>query len=219
MTDVDPHVPGPAMSQAQRVRTRIEIAAVGLLSVEGARIAAEARLDLFGVVVIGLITALGGGLIRDVLLGDVPPPGLRSWPLLAVSVAGAVVVIVGYPYVDHLPTWCYVTLDAAGVGLFCVAGAAKTLDLGLHFSLALVMGVLTGVGGGVVRDMMIDVVPLVLRAELYAVSLLVGAGVFVALTAWGRSRGLAMVAGGSVFCVLRLLSVWQDWNLPTVRGI
>lgn len=219
MTQLENDVPDLPMSQALRVRTGVEIAAVGLLSVEGARIAADARLDLFGVVVLGLITALGGGLIRDVLLGDIPPPGLRTWELLAVSVGGAVIVIVGYQFVDDLPNWFYVTLDAAGVGLFCVVGAAKTLDLGLHFSLALFMGVLTGIGGGVIRDMMINDVPLVLRAELYAVSLFVGGGVFVALTAMGRSRLLAMVAGGSVFCSLRLLSVWQDWNLPTVRGI
>lgn len=208
----------PPQAALVRARDHVEVVSVALLSLEGARVAADAGLDLFGVVVLGLITAFGGGLIRDVLLGDVPPPALHSWRLLASGLVGAGMVIVAYTAIDDMSNWFYVSLDAAGVGLFCMVGVAKTLDLGLHVPLALAMGILTGVGGGVIRDVMVDQIPVVLQAELYAVSLLVGSAVFVALTRTRWSRQVAMGAGACAFFALRLLSVLLDWNLPTVPG-
>jgi uncharacterized membrane protein YeiH len=195
----------------------IDLAATLVFAVEGALVAVEARLDLLGVLVIAFATALAGGIIRDLLIGAVPPASIEHprYPITA-FLAGSVVFAL-HGIVDDVPTGLMTTLDAAGLGLFAVAGAEKALLWGLNPLSAVLLGGVTAVGGGSVRDILLNDVPAVLREDLYAVPALLGAAVMVAGLRRGLPRGAMMLAGGTVCFAVRVLGVWQDWNLPVAR--
>jgi uncharacterized membrane protein YeiH len=127
------------------------------------------------------------------------------------------VVFALHGVIDDVPTGLMTTLDAAGLGLFAVAGAEKALLRGLNPLTAVLLGGVTAVGGGSVRDILLNEVPAVLREDLYAVPALLGAAVMVAGLRRGLPRGAMMLAGGAVCFAVRVLGVWQDWNLPVAR--
>jgi uncharacterized membrane protein YeiH len=197
-----------------RLLTATDLRATGLFAVEGSLAAAAAHLDLFGVAVIGFITALGGGMIRDVLLGDTPPAALRSreYPLVAAVGAGAVIVV--YQWADHIPGRLLTGLDAGGLALFAVTGAAKALAHQLNAISATLLGIITGCGGGILRDVLLNEVPTVLRAHIHAVAAALGAALTVLLLRYGRSRPLAFAVGALACVAVRMISVELDWNLP-----
>lgn len=195
-----------------------DLAATLVFAVEGASAAVVAGLDVFGLLVIAFVTALVGGIIRDVLLGDTPPASLRSVDYAGFAFLGGAGVFLAYQFVSSIPSWLLTTLDAAGLGLFAVTGAAKALDHGMNELVAVLLGTITAVGGGVVRDMMLNRVPVVLHEHVYAVAALSGALVMVAGTRISRSRPIAMAAGAAACFLLRIVSAWQEWNLPRVHG-
>ena len=199
-----------------RLLTGADLLATLLFAVEGATAAALAGADLFGVLVIAFVTALGGGMIRDVVIGDLPVIALRWMRYPAVALFGAAIVFVLYRFVSAIPPGLLVTLDAAGLGLFCVAGAAKALDHRLPALSAALVGAITGCGGGVLRDVLLNQVPIVLREQIYAVAALAGATVMVLLDRAGAPRWLSMSVGAVVALALRLLAVHFGWNLPRV---
>src|SRR5687768_16666109 len=145
-----------------------------------------ARLDVVGVLTLGMITALGGGIIRDILLDSLPPATFSDWRYLTVAALGSLVAIVFGRRLDHLAT-PIVVMDAAGLSLFAVSGTIKALSLDAGIGQAVILGVVTAVGGGTVRDMMIGRVPVVLRHELYAIPALVAGLVTVS----GAELGVA----------------------------
>lgn len=171
------------------------------------------RLDIVGVLALGLITAIGGGVVRDVLIGAVPPAGFSHWPYLVVAAIGALVAFFLSRPLERfvLPL---VTLDAAGLSLFCVAGASKALDVGLGAGQAIILGAITAVGGGTLRDVLIGRIPSVLTSGLYAVPALLGAAVTV-VAARLEQDGLlaALLAAGLCFAV-RMLGVHYDVHAP-----
>jgi uncharacterized membrane protein YeiH len=195
----------------------LDLCGVFVFALAGALAAVRKRLDVFGVVVIGIITAIGGGLMRDLLLGDVPPPGLRDWRYLAVPTVAAVLVFLFHPQIALLGRWMRL-FDAAGLGLFAVTGTSKALAVGLGPVPACLLGVLTGVGGGALRDVLLREIPLVLSdGELYASTALAGAIVVVTaqeLDVFGPA--VAVGAAGLVFG-LRMLAVRRHWAAPTPR--
>ena len=136
------------------------------------------HVDIVGVVTLGLITALGGGIIRDVLLGALPPATFGDWRYLAVAAGGGLIAFLFSRRLRRF-TSAIDVLDAAGLALFAVTGAGKALELGIGPAQAILLGAVTGVGGGTVRDVLIRQVPSVLSSGLYAVPALVGAGVVV----------------------------------------
>ena len=137
-----------------------------------------ARLDVVGVVTLGMVTALGGGILRDILLGSLPPATFSDWRYLAVAAAGSLVAF-GFGWrLRHLSTPILV-LDAAGLSLFAVTGTLKALEFGVGPAQAVILGVITAVGGGTLRDVLIARVPVVLRSELYAIPALAAAVVVV----------------------------------------
>src|SRR5450756_1989755 len=123
-----------------------------VFALEGASTAVQHELDLLGIMVLAFVTALGGGIVRDVLIGSVPPNAIKDWRYPATAFAAAAVVFAGHSAVGRIPFWPLVTLDAAGLSLFAIAGAAKALDFGIHPLLAILLGGVTGVGGGTIRD-------------------------------------------------------------------
>ncbi|MFP5346456.1 MAG: trimeric intracellular cation channel family protein [Actinomycetes bacterium] len=171
------------------------------------------RLDIVGVVTLGMITAVGGGMIRDVMLGAVPPATFNDWRYLTVAACGGLIVFVFEPRLKRF-TMPITVLDAAGLSLFAVTGATKALTLGLGPGQAVILGVVTGVGGGTLRDVLIRRVPAVLHSELYVIPALLGATVIAAAFTFDMyGVAAAGIAAASCFLV-RMLGVRFDLNAP-----
>jgi uncharacterized membrane protein YeiH len=172
-----------------------------------------ARLDLFGVVTLGMFTALGGGIVRDILINALPPATFSDWRYLAVAAGGALIAfLLNRPLERFAPL--IAVADAAGLSLFCVTGASKALDFGLGAGLAVMLGAVTAVGGGTIRDVLIMRVPSVLTSGLYAVPALVGASITVATTRIGVYGVPAAVVAAAVCFAIRMLGIRYDLNLP-----
>jgi uncharacterized membrane protein YeiH len=194
----------------------VDFAGTLVFAVEGAMAAAKGHLDLLGAMVLAFATALGGGIIRDILIGASPPNSIRDWRYGAIAFAGAAVVFLFEGPVRQIPQMLLLTLDAAGLSLFCVAGAEKALEYGINPFIAILMGGITGVGGGTVRDVLLAQVPTVLRADVYATAALAGAAVVVAGRTLKLPKAAVAIAGLLVCFLLRMISVWRHWNLPVL---
>ena len=184
-----------------------------VFALSGATVATRRQLDLFGVLVLSFAASSAGGICRDVLIGATPPAALRDWRYLAVAMAAGLITFLWAPLIERMKTPVRM-FDAAGLGLFAVAGAQKALDYGLNPVMAALLGMLTGIGGGMLRDVLLADVPMVLRADLYAIAALAGATVVVVGIAMGLPSAAVMFAG-ALFCfVLRMLAVRRGWHLP-----
>lgn len=173
-----------------------------------------ARLDLVGVVTLGMITALGGGILRDVLIGSLPPATFRDWRYLTVAAVGGLLAFALSQRLDRLAGPITV-LDAVGLSLFAVTGASKALEFGLGVGQAVILGAVTAVGGGTLRDVLVAQVPTVLRSGLYAVPALIGAAITVATTRTGV-YGVAAAVGAAAACfVIRMVGVRYGLNVPS----
>jgi len=175
------------------------------------------RLDIVGVITLGMITALGGGIIRDILLDDLPPATFQDWRYLAVAAGGAFIAfVIGHRL--HRLAGSITVLDAIGLSVFAVTGASKALDFGLGAAQAVILGTITVVGGGTLRDVLIRQVPSVLRTGLYAVPALVAATITVVTSRLGvYSWQAALVAAAACF-LIRLLGVHFSLNAPEPPG-
>lgn len=176
-----------------------------------------ARLDVVGVVTLGMITALGGGIIRDIFIDALPPATFSDWRYLVVAAAGSLVAFGFAQALDRLSA-PILALDAAGLSLFAVSGAIKALDFGVGPGQAVILGVITGVGGGTLRDVLIGRIPVVLRHELYAIPALAGAVVVVASDELGL-YGVPVAVGAAVLCfAIRMLGLRFGLNAPGPPG-
>lgn len=191
-----------------------ELVGTAVFAASGASAAVAKRLDMFGVVVIGAITALGGGAMRDVLI-NAPPLVLADWRYAAVAVLAAVAVFFFHPALSRLRI-AMLLLDAAGLALFTVVGTAKGLDYDLAVYAACIVGVLSGVGGGILRDVLTQEIPVILRADFYALAAAIGS-VIVAAGAPLESRigslALSLTAATVIF-VVRLIAIKYRWQAP-----
>jgi uncharacterized membrane protein YeiH len=199
---------------AGRLLTTADLAATCLFAIEGAIVARAADLDVFGILVIGFVSALVGGIVRDVLIGYTPPASLRSalYPITAFAGAGLVIVLARL--VEQTPLALLQLTDAAGLALFAVVGATKATDFRINWFVATLLGAVSAVGGGVTRDLLLNVVPGILRQDVYAVAALAGAGASVLALHLKLPRAAAMAIGIAVCFGLRMLSIWLGWNLP-----
>jgi len=189
-----------------------------LFGIEGATAAIAGHLDFLGLMVLAFATALAGGIIRDLLIGAVPPNSLRDWRYSAMAFTGAAIVFFLHRFVQGIPSAVIVVLDAAGLALFAVAGTEKALLYKMHPFLAILLGTITGVGGGTVRDILLAQVPVVLRTDVYATAAMAGSAGMILGRSLGLPPAVAAIVGGVLCFGLRLVSVWQHWNLPTVDG-
>jgi uncharacterized membrane protein YeiH len=194
--------------------TGLDIAGTFVFAIEGARAAIFGRLDLLGVLVLGFITALGGGILRDLLLGAAPPAALRDWRYPALALAGAALVFLFWHALAAVPPFAITALDAAGLSLFAVAGTEKALDYKIQPVIAPFLGTITAAGGGVMRDVLLNQVPAVLRADIYATAALAGGAALVLARQARLSPGQAALAGFAVCFLLRLAAVRLHWHLP-----
>jgi uncharacterized membrane protein YeiH len=175
------------------------------------------RLDIVGVVTLGMVTALGGGIIRDVVIDDLPPATFSDWRYLAVAAAGSLIAFTFGRRLDR-HSGAITVLDAAGLSLFAVTGASKALDLGLGPTQAVILGAVTGVGGGTVRDVMIQRIPTVLRSELYAIPALVAATITVVTVRTDLYDAPAAVLAAAACFGIRMLGVRFGLNAPRPPG-
>jgi uncharacterized membrane protein YeiH len=196
----------------------IDLVGTALFAAEGASMAVQARLDLLGMLVLAFVTALGGGIVRDLLIGDIPPSSIRNWNYAAVALSTGALVFILHAYTSAMNQWLITTLDAAGLSFFAVAGATKALEFKLSPLLATMMGGITAVGGGTIRDLLIGQVPKVLRADVYAAAALFGAAITI-LCLKLRVNAVVASCSGIVGCfALRMLAVYHHWNLPGAAG-
>lgn len=202
------------MNATQLVFFGVECFGLCFFAISGVVLAGRAQLDGFGVFVIAFITAAGGGTVRDIIL-DVPPFWLTNmgyfWSIAVSGVFGQILVRTTN---NRLPRWVAPTLDAAGLCVFSVTGCYKTLQLGGSWEIAILMAVVTGVGGGLVRDMILQVKPYVFRGEYYALVCAFAGASFISIHAIGIPTFTAgAIASGAAF-ILRMLSWRYGWSLP-----
>ena len=176
-----------------------------------------ARVDIVGVLTLGVVTAVGGGILRDILLGALPPATFVDWRYLVVAAGGGLIAFLFSPWLGRRFTRPIDVLDAAGLALFAVTGAAKALELGVGPLQAIVLGAVTGVGGGTLRDVLIQRVPSVLSSGLYAIPALLGAAVVVAADGGGVDQvlGAPVAFGGAGLCfAVRMLGLYFRLDAP-----
>jgi uncharacterized membrane protein YeiH len=191
-----------------------------VFALSGAVAGVRERLDLFGVLVLSFAAASAGGIMRDLLIGAVPPAAISDWRYLAVPLLAGLVVFFWYPISERIRNLRNHVLifDAAGLALFAVAGTQKALGYRLNPVMAALLGVLTGIGGGMLRDVLVTQVPTVLRAELYAVAALAGAVVVVVGHVLNLPPTAMAIAGAAVCFGIRFVAIRRGWHLP-VAGL
>ncbi len=207
--------PGTRPLAGSQVITWLDLAATALYAFEGAALATVSELDLFGVLVLACVASLGGGVLRDLLIGDVPPASLRDPRYLIVApVAGLAAFLLGGA--DGLGgSTALVAVDAAGLALFALTGTAKAVDRRLGALACVALGTITAVGGGMMRDVLLDDVPTVLTVDVYATAALIGSVTLVLGLRTALPRRLVYAAGALMTFGLRMLAYHYGWNLPT----
>ncbi|MGI4717985.1 MAG: trimeric intracellular cation channel family protein [Janthinobacterium lividum] len=188
-----------------------------VFALSGAAAGVRRRLDLFGVLVLSFVAANSGGIVRDLLIGATPPAAISDWRYLAVSLLAGLTIFFWHPTVQRLRSPVLV-FDAAGLALFCVAGSQKALVFGLEPEMAALLGMLTGIGGGIARDVLLSEVPAVMRSDVYAVAALAGAIVVVVGDAMQLPTAPTACAGAALCFCLRMAAIRFDWHLPVARG-
>ncbi len=188
-----------------------------VFALSGGMAGVKRRLDLFGVIVLSFAAATAGGIARDVLIGAIPPEGLNNWRYVAVSL-GAGLVTFFFPARVTRRWNPVLLLDAAGLALFAVTGAHKALLYGVNPVTATLLGMLTAIGGGMVRDILLAQTPTVLQAELYAVAALLGAGVVVIGNILQLPSNATTLVGAGLCFSLRIVAIRRNWRLPIARA-
>ena len=191
----------------------LDLCGTFVFALSGAAAGIKRKFDLFGVLVLAFVAANFGGILRDLLIGAIPPPGIADWRYVAVPALAGLAAFFWSPLLDRVHGAVQL-FDAAGLALFAVSGAEKALNYHLGPVTAVLLGMLTGIGGGMVRDVLSNEVPSVFRGDIYAVAALTGAAVVVV----GRMLNLpptAVTIVGAIICfALRFFAIRRSWQLP-----
>jgi uncharacterized membrane protein YeiH len=179
----------------------------------GGILAVRKQMDLFGVLVLSVATGLGGGILRDIILGRIPPATLTDWRYLAAASLAGLLVFLWYDKVVHHGRFI-IAFDAVGLSTFTVTGTAVALGAGLSPAPAVLLGMLTGVGGGVLRDVLAADVPLIFRSEIYAVASMLGAIIIIIANLVGLSGIIPEIIAAVATFSLRMVSVQRGWKIP-----
>ena len=190
-----------------------DLVGVAVFAASGASAAIAKRLDLFGVGFVGFVAALGGGILRDLVIGAVPPLAFADWRYAVTAVLASVAVFWLHPQLSRLRR-TVLLLDAAGLGLFTVTGTLKALNAGVPPVGACLVGMLTAIGGGLARDLLTGEIPVVLQREIYAVASLSGAILVTILRGLGLAGPIATVAAAMLITGVRLLALYRRWSAP-----
>jgi uncharacterized membrane protein YeiH len=212
----DAPIPDSVVAVSDNLLLVLDLAGIAVFASTGALVGVRKELDVFGVVVLALITGLGGGVLRDVLIGSVPPAALDDWRYLVVPFVTAIVVFAFHPAFGRMERQIMV-LDAVGLALFCVTGAVKADEAGLGVLAASALGMLSGIGGGMMRDVAAGRVPVIFRGELYATPAFAGALIATLVhhesySEWWYALAFAACLGW------RLLALKRGWTAPLPPG-
>jgi len=191
----------------------LDLVGTAAFAASGAWIGVRKHMDLFGVLVLGVVTAVGGGTLRDLLLGDIPPFSLKDETYICIAITVSLIVFINRVKFEVFEK-PLLYFDAIGLGTFVVIGTTKALDFQLGFLGAVLMGVMTGTAGGVIRDILANQVPLILRREIYASACVAGGALLVVLEHFGTGRPVAALLAAGTVIVVRLLAIRYDWGLP-----
>ena len=194
----------------------LDAAAVGVFAVTGALVASRKQMDIFGFALLGTVTGIGGGTVRDVLLGRLPVFWVKEPSYVGIALVISAIVF----FLAHIPESRYrllLWLDAIGLSLVCVIGARIGLDAGTGGFIAVVMGVITSVFGGIIRDVLGGESPVILRREIYVIPALVGALLFAVATRLGMDFPAAAIAGFLACFTVRGLALYYGWSLPAYK--
>ncbi|MFE9422747.1 trimeric intracellular cation channel family protein [Kitasatospora sp. NPDC006697] len=197
------------------VQQTLDLIGIFVFALSGGLLAVRKNMDIFGICVLAEVTALGGGVLRDELIGAVPPAAFTNLGYFITPLAAGLVVFFLHPEVERINRSIQ-TLDALGLGLFCVVGTAKAHDYGLGTVASIALGMLTAAGGGVIRDLLAQEVPALLRwdREIYAVPALVGSTIVALLIAHGRLTTVTATSAAMTAFVLRMLALKYGWRAP-----
>lgn len=195
----------------------LDLVGTFVFALSGAGAGVERRLDLFGVLVLSFAAANSGGIFRDLLIGAIPPAAISDWRYLAASLFAGTFTFFWYPAINRLRS-AVLIFDGAGLAVFCVSGAQKAIVFGLDPVMAALLGMLTGIGGGMTRDVLLSDVPVVLRSDIYAVAALAGAAVVVIGDGLGLPAAATTCSGAALCFGLRLAAIRHGWHLPIARA-
>lgn len=196
--------------------TVLDLGGTFVFAISGAVAAVKYRLDIFGVMVLAFAAGNVGGITRDLLIGAVPPAAISSLNYLGVSILAGLIVFFRDPVVtrhSNMVLW----FDAVGLAFFAVAGAEKALMHGINPVMAALLGMLTGIGGGMLRDVLVMQIPAVLRSDLYALAALVGAAIVVGGHVLNVNAVATTIVGGLACFALRYMAIRHGWHLPHAR--
>jgi uncharacterized membrane protein YeiH len=185
-------------------------------AMSGGLLGVRKRFDLFGVLFLSFVVSVVGGIMRDVLIGAVPPVAITDIDYFAIAMVGGLITFYCYSKVA-LRQRQILLLDAVGLGLFAVVGAQKAIDYGINPLMAAILGMLTGIGGGMTRDVLAGDIPFVLRGDLYAIAALAGGAIVSIGTVMGVQPAYPMLLGVAVCIFLRLMAIYFGWRAPVAR--
>ena len=200
-----------------QVQYLFELLGTGFFAVSGALVANEkSSSDWFGVTFIGFVTAIGGGSLRDILLGSYPIVWIGDVYFVYAIIMGVLLARILYRYLEKLPKTLFL-FDTLGIALFTIVGTEKSLDLGVDPVIAAIMGMFTAVMGGVIRDTLTNEVPVLFHKEIYATACLTGAVLYLILFRFGVPRDVNFLLSGSLIVLIRILAVKYNLSLPKFR--
>ena len=192
----------------------LDLAGTFAFGLSGGLVGVRTRLDLFGIIVLAAVVGLVGGITRDIILGSLPPATFSDWRYLAVAAAAGLVAFFARPTLERFSRPVNI-FDAAGLSLFCVTGATKALAFDVGAVQAVLLGAITAIGGGMLRDVLVRDIPMVLRSELYAIPALVGATIIVVASRLGYQNPAIAITAAAVCFLIRMVGIRFDLRLPT----
>jgi uncharacterized membrane protein YeiH len=182
-------------------------------AVSGALLAVQRRMDIFGVLVLSFVTAVAGGIVRDLVIGAVPPAAFRDWHMLAIAIFAGLACFFAGPWLTRF-SYPVLLFDAAGLGIFAVTGTQKALQFGIDPIMAGALGLVTGIGGGVLRDVLAQREPSVLHTDIYASAAIATVIIVLVAHAFGWQITVVSLPAVTVCFVLRVLAIYRGWKLP-----
>jgi uncharacterized membrane protein YeiH len=199
--------------QPNSIYTFLDLIGTFVFALSGAVAARQKGLDIFGIFSIAFTVACGGGIIRDLCIGAIPPAGLTNW-LYLLMVLAATIIGIGFSRIVNILNHPVLLFDALGLSVFAVAGARKAIYFGHNYEVAILLGIVTAVGGGVIRDILLARIPVILKKEIYASAAMVGAMIVVAGDYFNYSKEAVSVIAIVACFGLRFLGLHFHWNLP-----
>lgn len=212
-------VSDPGVTGLGRLERAVDLAGVAAFGLSGALLAIRKQFDVVGIVVLAVTTALGGGVLRDLLISQGPPRALQDSWFLVIAVTTAVVAAVAHPVLNRV-TRPVLVFDAVGLGLYCVVGAARGMDAGFSVAASAVLGGLSAVGGGIVRDVLAQEVPVVFRADSQLYAIPAAGGALLTAVSWQADwhGPVTVVATVTLVMAVRLGSLHFGWRAPGARS-